>query len=36
MRALVAFLVTFALLRALTAIIHFQLLPKGVWRDISS
>jgi hypothetical protein len=27
MRALVAFLVTFALLRALTAIIHFQLLP---------
>jgi len=28
MRALVAFLVTFALLRALTAIIHFQLLPS--------
>jgi hypothetical protein len=34
LRALVAFLLTFALLRAITAIIHFQLFPHGPFRDL--
>jgi len=34
LRALAAFLVTFAVLRAITAIIHFELLPHGPFRDI--
>ena len=34
LRALAAFFVTFALLRAITAIIHFQLFPHGPFRDL--
>ncbi len=33
-RALVAFLVTFAFLRALTAIIHFEVFPHGPFRNL--
>lgn len=33
-RTLVAFLITFAVLRAITAIIHFELLPHGPFHDI--
>jgi hypothetical protein len=33
-RALVAFIITFALLRALTAIIHFELFPHGPFRNL--
>jgi hypothetical protein len=33
-RALVAFLITFAILRAVTAIIHFDLLPHGPFRNL--
>ena len=34
LRALAAFVVTFAVLRAITAIIHFQLFPHGPFRDL--
>lgn len=34
LRALAAFLVTFAILRAITAIIHFRLFPHGPFRDL--
>jgi len=34
LRALAAFLLTFAVLRAITAIIHFQLFPHGPFRDL--
>jgi|SRR5438132_1630036 len=34
LRALAAFLLMFALLRAITAIIHFQLFPHGPFRDL--
>ena len=34
LRALTAFLITFAVLRALTAIIHFNLLPHGPFHDV--
>jgi hypothetical protein len=34
LRALATFLLTFALLRAITAIIHFQLFPHGPFRDL--
>lgn len=34
LRALFAFLVTFAILRAITAIIHFQLFPHGPFRNL--
>jgi hypothetical protein len=34
LRALAAFVVTFAVLRAITAIIHFQLIPHGPFRDL--
>ncbi len=34
LRALAAFVVTFAVLRAITAIIHFQLLPHGPFRNL--
>ncbi len=34
LRTLAAFLLTFALLRAITAIIHFQLFPHGPFRDL--
>jgi hypothetical protein len=33
-RSLVAFIVTFVLLRALTAIIHFELFPHGPFRNL--
>ena len=33
-RSLVAFIVTFILLRALTAIIHFELFPHGPFRNL--
>ncbi len=33
-RALAAFLVTFAILRAITAIIHFELFPHGPFRNL--
>ncbi len=33
-RALLAFLVTFAFLRALTAIIHFEVFPHGPFRNL--
>ena len=34
LRALAAFLVTFATLRALTAVIHFKIFPHGPFRDL--
>lgn len=34
MRTLLAFLITFGFLRALTAIIHFKLFPHGPFRDV--
>ena len=34
LRALAAFLVTFAVLRAITAIIHFELFPHGPFRNL--
>jgi hypothetical protein len=34
LRALVAFVAAFAILRAITAIIHFQLFPHGPFRDL--
>ncbi len=34
LRALASFVVTFALLRVLTAIIHFQLFPHGPFRNL--
>jgi hypothetical protein len=34
LRALASFVVTFALLRAITAIIHFELFPHGPFRDL--
>jgi len=34
MRALAAFVATFVILRAVTAIIHFQLFPHGPFRDL--
>lgn len=34
LRALVPFIATFAFLRAITAIIHFQLFPHGPFRDL--
>src|SRR5205809_3868466 len=34
LRALGAFVITFAILRAITAIIHFQLFPHGPFRDL--
>ncbi len=34
LRVLSAFLITFALLRALTAIIHFNLFPRGPFHDV--
>jgi hypothetical protein len=34
LRALAAFLLTFALLRAITAIIHFELFPHGPFHDL--
>src|SRR5512141_307209 len=34
LRALVAYLVTFAVLRALTAIIHFEVFPHGPFRNL--
>ncbi|HZP47267.1 MAG TPA: hypothetical protein VFB07_01950 [Vicinamibacterales bacterium] len=34
LRALVAFLITFAVIRALTAIIHFELFPHGPFRNL--
>ena len=34
LRVLAAFLVSFAVLRAVTAIIHFQLFPHGPFRDV--
>ncbi len=34
LRSLTAFLVTFAILRAITAIIHFELLPHGPFHDL--
>jgi len=34
LRALVAFLITFAVLRALTAIVHFELFPHGPFRNL--
>jgi Uncharacterized protein conserved in bacteria (DUF2252) len=34
LRALAAFLVTFAVLRIITAIIHFELLPHGPFRNL--
>jgi len=34
LRALAAFLATFAVLRIITAIIHFELLPHGPFRDL--
>ena len=33
-RALTAFLVTFVILRAITAIIHFELFPHGPFRNL--
>ena len=33
-RALIAFLITFAVLRVLTAIIHFELFPHGPFRNL--
>lgn len=33
-RALVPFLITFAILRAITAIIHFDLFPHGPFRNL--
>ena len=34
LRALAAFLVTFAILRAITAIIHYELFPHGPFRNL--
>ena len=34
LRSLAAFLVTFAILRVITAIIHFELFPHGPFRDL--
>ena len=34
LRALVAFLITFAILRILTAIIHFEVFPHGPFRNL--
>jgi hypothetical protein len=34
LRALAAFLVTFAALRLITAIIHYDLFPHGPFRDL--
>ncbi len=34
MRALVAFLITFTILRIITAIIHFELFPHGPFRNL--
>jgi hypothetical protein len=34
LRVLAAFLVTFALLRAITAIIHYDLFPHGPFRNL--
>ena len=34
LRALAAFLITFTILRVITAIIHFQLLPHGPFHDL--
>lgn len=34
MRTLIAFLIAFGLLRAMTAIIHFHLFPHGPFRDV--
>jgi hypothetical protein len=34
LRALAAFVVTFAVLRAITAIIHFELFPHGPFRNL--
>ncbi len=34
LRALTAFVITFVALRAITAIIHFQLLPHSPFRDL--
>ena len=34
LRALAAFLVTFAILRVITAIIHFELFPNGPFRNL--
>jgi hypothetical protein len=33
-RALLAFLITFGLLRAMTAVIHYKLFPHGPFRDV--
>lgn len=33
-RTLTAFIITFAILRTITAIIHFQLFPHGPFRDL--
>ena len=33
-RVLIAFLITFAILRAVTAIIHFELFPNGPFRNL--
>jgi hypothetical protein len=33
-RALIAFLITFVVLRMITAIIHFELLPHGPFRNL--
>src|SRR5713226_10473893 len=34
MRALVAFLITFVVLRMLTAVIHFEVFPHGPFRNV--
>src|SRR5437660_11641794 len=34
LRVLIAFLVTFALLRIITAIIHYELMPHGPFRNL--
>src|SRR5690349_8196020 len=34
LRALAAFLIAFVILRAITAIIHFELLPHGPFRNL--
>jgi hypothetical protein len=33
-RALIAFLITFVILRAITAVIHFELFPHGPFRNL--